>query len=122
MDYDKHRNIALTSLNFKIKHPKHWQDEINEAVQENKKNIKPISAIKYKHAPYYCNKCETFHKYIFHGRPSITHKKHFKHIYKYKSDFSQSELFKLSFKKGWKQEKADYYKKQKKESFINESK
>lgn len=120
MDYDKNGNVVLTSVNFKTEHSKSWQDEIDEAVKKNKKSVaKPIGIIEYKHSPYYCNKCECFHKYLFRGKPSATHKKHFKHIYKYKSDFSQTELFKLSFKKGWNQPKANYYKKRKKVNANN---
>lgn len=59
----------------------------------------------YEHETYYCNKCKRFHKYLVKKQPSITHKEHFCYFSKYKYDFSQTELFKLSFDKSWKKEK-----------------
>ena len=75
-----------------------------ELIKNKAEKPKAKKVIKYKHKPYYCNKCNRFHKYKFRGQPSKTHKTHFKHIYKYKDQYSQSELFKLNFRQKWKSE------------------
>lgn len=58
----------------------------------------------YKKEPYMCNKCKTFHNPITKGKRNITHLEHFCYFSKYRADFDQAELFKLSFKKSWKRE------------------
>lgn len=70
---------------------------------------------KYEQETYMCNKCKRFHRYLVKNKPSITHLEHFCYFSKYKRDFSQSELFKLSFKESWKREKV----RQSKDLFIN---
>jgi len=58
----------------------------------------------YKKEAYFCNKCNRFHSYLTKGKPSETHLEHFAYKRMYKSEFTQSELFKLDFKKKWKRE------------------
>lgn len=74
----------------------------------------------YEKEPYWCNECKKFHRYLFQGKPSLTHLQHFCYISRYKYEFSQSELFKLKFKEGWKRESIRQSKEIKKEGFINE--
>ena len=63
-----------------------------------------VGKLNYEKETYWCNKCKKFHRYLARGKPSITHKEHFIYISRYKHDFSQTELFKLSFKGTWKRE------------------
>lgn len=58
----------------------------------------------FKKEAYWCNKCKRFHKPNTKGKPSITHLEHFVYIARYISEYTQAELFKLSFKKAWKRE------------------
>lgn len=83
------------------------------------KNI-TVKGINYEKETYWCNNCKKFHRYLFQGKPSITHLEHFCYISRYKYEFSQSELFKLGFKKSWKNKGVRISKGIKKEGFINE--
>lgn len=58
----------------------------------------------YKKETYFCSKCNKFHYYLSKERKSITHLEHFVYKTLYKSEFTQSELFTLDFKKKWKRE------------------
>lgn len=58
----------------------------------------------YKKEAYFCNKCKRFHKYLSKSKPATKHLEHFAYKRKYKSEFTQTELFKLDFKKKWKTE------------------
>ena len=58
----------------------------------------------YKKEKYYCNECKCFHSYIVKGKPSKTHTEHFAYKRKYYSEFSNTELFNIDFKKKWKRE------------------
>lgn len=62
---------------------------------------------------FYCNFHKTFHRYLYHGKPSITYRNCLNkpsHFNQFKELIPNSILFKLEFKKNWKQSKADYYK------------
>lgn len=64
---------------------------------------------------FWCTKHKTFHKFLYHGKPSKTYNKCLNSknkdcFYQFKELIPNSILFKLQFKKNWKQEKADYYK------------
>lgn len=58
----------------------------------------------YEKETYMCNDCKKFHRYLSRGKPSRTHKEHFCYISRYKYEFSQTELFKLGFKRAWQKE------------------
>ena len=73
---------------------------------EYKKQEKKILKQVYKKQTYYCTKCERFHKYLYHGKISKTHKNHIKHIWKYKHEISNYALSKMDFKKKWKNVKS----------------
>lgn len=73
----------------------------------------------YKKEAYWCNKCKRFHNPKFKKQPSITHLEHFCYFYKYKSDYTQAELFKISFKESWKREGKRIEKNKLKSIYIN---
>ena len=66
--------------------------------------ISKLPKQEYQQKAYWCNKCKRFHRYKVKGKPIITHKEHFCYFHKFKSDYTQAELFKVDFKKVWKRE------------------
>ena len=100
MDFDKNGKVILSKEKFTVNHSKEWQSEIVSAVKESEAKKQDL----YKHEPYFCEECNIFHAYLRAGKVNMTHKKHFNDTCRFKSDFSQTELFKLGFKKSWTRE------------------
>ncbi len=70
--------------------------------------------IKNKHEKrtFYCSKHKIFHRYLYKNKVSKTYIKCLKNELnpKFKDDFTNQELFLMSFRNNWNQDKANYYK------------
>lgn len=108
--FDMYGNI----IPQKIKHKKELTNEQKEIIREVRK--KHNIDINTETRTYFCNIHNRFHNYLWQNKPSQTYIKCLKsgNILKFKDDYTNSELFKMSFSKNWNQEKADYYKNNKK--------
>ena len=100
LDFNSKGKVILSKEKIVVNHTDEWKAEIDLAVKESKAKEQNL----YKHEPYLCEKCNIFHAYLRAGKVNMTHKKHFNDTCRFKSDFSQAELFKLGFKKSWKRE------------------
>ena len=72
--------------------------------------------IKTENRTFFCKKHQCFHKAIRGNKPNQTYIKCLKsgNIIKFLDNYSTSEQFKISFSKQWNQDKANYYKNNKK--------
>ena len=61
---------------------------------------------------FFCNKHQCFHKKVRGNKPNQTYIKCLQsgNIVYFKDDLTTSELFTMSFRKNWNQDKANYYK------------
>lgn len=106
LKFDKDGNFIRESINYKIKHDNLTKDMIKELKEQSK-----IIDDKEKRT-FWCLKHKCFHRYLNKGKINQTYQKCLLsfNFYKFKEHMTNTEIFKLSFKKNWNQQKANYYK------------
>ena len=108
--FDMYGNVIPKVINFKPKLSEFDKDIIKEV---SKKFDIDITT---ENRTYFCNKHKCFHKKLRGNKPSQTYIKCLQsnNIEKFLDDYTTSEQFKMSLKKNWNQDKANYYKNNKK--------
>lgn len=97
--FDKNGNLIPNVVNYEVKHDDKTIQEIRDATLERKENSKVIKENEKR--SFYCHKHKTFHKYLYHGKPSKTYQKCLlsKDFFKFTENMKNSEIFNIKFKK-----------------------
>ena len=108
--FDLYGNVIPKVVKFKPKLTDFDKDIIKEVVKKFDIDIEK------ENRTFYCKKHKCFHKAMRGSKKNQTYVKCLQsgNIEKFLDDFSTSEQFKMSFKNNWNQDKADYYKNNKK--------
>ena len=104
--FDMYGNIIPNKMSFKPKLTDLQKEIISEFKNKHSTDLESETRT------YFCKVHNRFHKYLNGSKPSQTYIKCLKsgNMYKFKDDYTQSELFHMDRKKKWTQEKANYYK------------
>ena len=94
LDYPKITELNDFDNSFEVK-----------TTKESRKKVDKTDYSNYQKKAYLCEKCNRFHRYLHQGKPSKTHKAHYKFFKAYKDQIPNYQLFKIDFKRKWKQAK-----------------